>query len=195
VAAGERFGRWTALEDARVAANRIRFRCDCGTERVLVPQGVRSGDSRSCGCYRDEVTRRHSTKHGLSGHPLYHTWYDMVDRCANPESRAWGNYGGRGITVCERWLGAPEGLAAFIADMGPKPSPLHTLDRRDNGLGYSRENCRWATKPEQMGNRRPNITNAEHAAVVAENERLRELLAQAGGVLPPELVVLEGGAA
>lgn len=79
---------------------------------------------------------------------LYHCWRSMRDRCLNPKSKAWGRYGGRGITICEEW----NSYAQFVADMGDRPSEKHSLDRIDNNLGYFKENCRWATKIEQQRN-------------------------------------------
>lgn len=92
--------------------------------------------------------------HGLSYIPEYRAWQTMRLRCTVPTNRAYANYGGRGITVCERWLDSPEN---FIADMGPKPSPAHELDREDNEKGYSPENCRWVTRTVNDRNRRSNV--------------------------------------
>ncbi|MBY0239683.1 MAG: hypothetical protein K2X55_10250 [Burkholderiaceae bacterium] len=91
--------------------------------------------------------------HGLSGLPEYRCWQTMRLRCMEPTNPAYENYGGRGIAVCERWLQSP---ANFIADMGPKPSPAHELDREDNDKGYSPENCRWVTRKVNDRNRRSN---------------------------------------
>lgn len=91
--------------------------------------------------------------HGLSRLPEYRAWQTMRLRCIEPSNPAYPNYGGRGITVCDRWLHSPE---TFMEDMGPKPSPQHELDRRDNGAGYSPENCRWVTRSVNDRNRRSN---------------------------------------
>lgn len=82
--------------------------------------------------------------------PLYRTWSDMKTRCYNKNHKYFGRYGGRGITVCDEWLASFE---AFLKDMGRKPSPKHSLDRIDNDMGYSKENCKWSNISEQQSNR------------------------------------------
>lgn len=95
---------------------------------------------------------------GNTKHPLYSTWQGMINRCKYPSASAYKDYGGRGIKVCERWLGA-DGLLNFALDMGPKPTPFHTLDRKDNDGDYEPTNCRWATRLEQSQNQRPRGGN------------------------------------
>lgn len=94
-----------------------------------------------------------STKHGLSYTPEYRAWQTMRLRCTVPSNPAYADYGGRGITVCQRWLTSVEN---FVADMGPKPGPRYELDRKDNSKGYDPDNCRWATRTVNCRNRRSN---------------------------------------
>lgn len=99
---------------------------------------------------------REQEKHGLSNHPLYHTWADMRDRCNNPKKQDYAYYGGRGIKVCEQWESS---FKIFLNDMGEKPSSNHSIDRIDNDGDYTPENCRWTTRNYQGLNRRTNRSN------------------------------------
>jgi hypothetical protein len=92
--------------------------------------------------------------HGLSRHPLYNTWRNMIDRCYNPSHRAYSHYGARGVRVCKRWKSS---VAAFISDIGGRPSPDHSLERINGSGNYEPSNCKWATKTEQSVNRRITI--------------------------------------
>lgn len=92
--------------------------------------------------------------HGMRGAPEYYVWRSMKTRCANPKVKTFPRYGGRGITVCDRWRAS---FADFIADMGPRPTAAHQLERVDNEGGYNKANCEWVTRDRQNSNRRDNF--------------------------------------
>jgi hypothetical protein len=148
---GNRFGMLTVLQEAesRVTARskgRIRYfrvRCDCGTEKSVQWAALRSGVTKSCGC----LSRERSTKHGMEGTKVYAVWSSMKARCQNARHRAYKNYGGRGISVCERW----QKFENFYADMG---EPTGVLDRIDNDGDYTPTNCRWTTWSVSNTNKR-----------------------------------------
>jgi len=150
---GRRFGRLTVLA-IWPARNRCKSRkiqrtiywlcrCDCGVELPVRGHSLSFGRTRSCGCLRPPRT------HGMAGSRIYAIWKSMRQRCSNPNHVAYPNYGGRRISVCERWLK----FENFYADMSDPP-PGKWLDRRDNEGNYEPDNCRWTT-PTQARNRRP----------------------------------------
>lgn len=169
---GQRFGRLTALRDVGRRGRRRLWhcRCECGSVTTVVGSDLRSGNTQSCGCLQRERTRVASTTHGFASrnraHRPYRTWKGMWERCTNPNHVAFARYGGRGIKVCDRWKSFP----AFLADMGEKPSPQHTLDRVDNDGPYSLANCRWATPSEQSKNQRVR-RGTPRPGVAAANRR------------------------
>ena len=157
---GQRFGKLIAVRDI---GKNIRGRvwlcvCDCGQETKSVAAYLKNGHKKSCGCLHAESAKIAGEKQRTHGHTTkerkphaseYNTWASMKARCTNQKTHSYKRYGGRGIKVCDRWLD----FSNFYADMGPKPSPKHSLERLDTNGNYEPENCVWADAFQQASTR------------------------------------------
>lgn len=147
---GQRFNQWLILQEVNSRNGRRYFKCKCtcGVEKEVQMGNLVSGKSKSCGCLQKEWLSNFNTKHGHRQHKLYDTWNSMKQRCANPNSTRYKDYGERGITVCEKW----SDIENFIKDMYPSYVEGYQLDRIDNDKGYSKDNCRWVTPQQNQWN-------------------------------------------
>jgi hypothetical protein len=150
--AGKKFHRLTVLShhERRGYAHVWKCLCDCGNETISYGAALRNGQTKSCGCWSKEQRSKATKTHGMTGTRIYNTWLQMRRRCHDPKDPAYPGYGGRGIDVCPEWMNSFE---SFFRDMGHRPNGM-TLDRRNNDLGYCRDNCRWSSHKEQANNRR-----------------------------------------
>jgi len=135
--------------------------CECGNCVVVQTTNLRNGNTKTCGCSRNENIKKAvdaTRTHGKSTTIEYIRWQQMKSRCLNPSNKRFSHYGGRGINVCDSWL-EPDGrgFTNFLEDMGRRPSTKHSIDRIDVNGDYCKENCRWATVKEQNTNKVNNI--------------------------------------
>jgi hypothetical protein len=158
ISPGDRFGeRLTVIEESGHINCRRAFlcRCDCGTVKRITVKNLRNGDALSCGCINRERFRSARKIHGMTGTPTYVAWVGMKDRCYDSSYPLFHRYGGRGITVCDRWR---HSFKNFLEDMGERPGKGYSLDRYPNNDGnYEPGNVRWATSTDQNNNRGNNI--------------------------------------
>ena len=163
---GSRFGGWVvvAFSHKKRSGPYYLCKCDCGTERIVFRGNLKSGKTRSCGCLVSTHIAENATKHGhakTSSHPAsptYSSWSSMLTRCYNEKSKTYKNYGGRGISVCERW----HTFLNFLDDMGEKPEKGMSIERINNDGNYEKSNCKWATTKEQNRNKRSVILNESY---------------------------------
>lgn len=150
-----RFGRLLVLEPAKQPSRRSPLwvcRCDCGNITNCTSAELRYGHTKSCGCWKSYIARILKLTHGMSKTPTYLCWSSMFQRCLNRNRNSYKDYGGRGITVCERW----KSFENFLADMGEKPADK-TIGRINNDGNYEPSNCHWETIKEQCRNRRNTV--------------------------------------
>lgn len=151
---GRRFGMLTVIENAgRTKYGNIKWlcKCDCGEQSIVVGSNLKSGNTKSCGCYRVDIKK----KHGLNGSRLAHCYDSMKTRCYNKNFIRYDRYGGRGIKVCDEWLNDFESFVKWALKNGYRDDL--TLDRIDNDGDYEPDNCRWASKKEQANNTRTTV--------------------------------------
>jgi hypothetical protein len=168
---GQRFGRLLVMErGANSPGGKCRFWCvcDCGVKKEILSTSLMSGKNKSCGCYRVEFGRRigaSNLTHKMIDTSEYQCWANMKDRCHNSRNKSYRRYGGRGIQVCERWR---DSFESFLEDMGRKPGPELSIERKDNNGPYEKRNCMWATRSQQQRNKNPFKHQSKDAAVRAK---------------------------
>lgn len=172
---GERYGRLT-VQSVTVSREAVALCvCECGRSKSVRVRSLQSGQTKSCGCLFKEAIKivgQSRRTHGRKKTAEYRIWAGLKSRCYDQQCAQYPRYGGRGIIVCERWV---KSFEAFLADMGERPSPAHSIDRRDNDGPYSPENCRWATATQQSRNRSGNRIiewRGSHRTIAEWSEKL-----------------------
>lgn len=168
---GQRFGRLTVTERASNNKHNCVMwlcRCDCGKDVAVLGSSLRNGSTRSCGCYSAELTRERGTTHGMCKSRLYRIWDAMKQRCYATSHKAFENYGGRGITVCNAWRESFEAFRDWALSAGYNDDL--TLDRMDTDGNYEPSNCQWVSLKDQQSNKRNNrlISYAGKTLTVSE---------------------------
>lgn len=157
---GHKYGRLTAIEKKESVNGRAvwLFTCDCGSQKIARMSEVRTGKTSSCGCLSRESKANKDNKfktHNMYKTREYKSWQGMKERIYNKNSKSYDSYGGRGLKMSKAWTNS---FDAFYKDMGPRPTPSHSIDRVNNNIGYFKENCRWATARQQVQNRSVSLS-------------------------------------
>lgn len=172
---GKEFNRLTVLNFAGYRKGKAWWCCVCvcGVVKNYRAAFLLREDIKSCGCLQRELASKKRKTHGKTKTVEYRVWYHMIARCHTRTDKAYHNYGGRGITVCDAWR---KSFETFLSDMGPRPGKAYSIERKDNNGPYSKENCIWTTKKEQQRNRRNNFFltyKGETLCLTSWAERLR----------------------
>ncbi len=185
-APGDRYGGWAIMAyshaglEGTAQRNQHFFhcRCDCGHQQVVGWHTLRDGGSKQCVQCAGKQRQKHGGCRDYRNSPEYVSWLAMRQRCENPHNASYARYGARGIRVCERW----QVFKNFLADMGPRPSRKHTIDRKNSDSGYFPENCQWSDPREQANNK------SETVRLLWQGEMLtRAELARRAGIRPQVL--------
>lgn len=148
-----------------------RCKCQCGNETIVASWKLRTGRTKSCGCYKSEQLSERNYKHGNINTRAYQSWTNIKQRCYNITNQDYPNYGGRGITVDPAWMDSEFGFQNFFNDMGECPIN-HSIDRIDVNGNYCKNNCKWATSIEQARNQRSNkIKNIDQANQIRDDRK------------------------
>ena len=180
---GRRFGKLTVTERIETKKGQSRFNCfcDCGNTTIVIGSDLNSGNTTSCGCIKKVTGYTSNLIHGGSAGDMagsYRSWSSMKQRCNNPNSRGWNEYGAKGVTVCKHWLTYEN----FYADMGDRPNG-YSLERIDVFKGYSPENCKWIPLSDQQKNKRNTVRYQYGDEVLIQADLARRLSLHSSSLL------------